>query len=257
MKAILRFSSLILAGASLYGCGPVLYSNVGQNVPLLQQKGDFSGQAAYAGSNGAWSARGLGLQGAYGVTDKVGLITSFYTLSDVGDGENDWTGSGSYFELGGGLYGGNPEKKFLYEGYAGLGFGAINNKSRVDYSDYINVNYVKPFIQPSVGFATKYFDLALTPRLAYLSYTSQNDYRLDPTTEPNSPRQFFEENHNTFVFEPGIMVRGGIPGVKLEIQYNYSTIREPSDSYFVNNHEFVSVGLRFLISERTSGKAKE
>jgi hypothetical protein len=124
-------------------------------------------------------------------------------------------------------------------------------------SDYIDVNYVKPFIQPSIGFSSKYFDLELTPRVAYLSYTSQNDYRLDPTTEPNSPRQFFEENHNTFIFEPGIMVRGGIPGVKLEIQYNFSTIREPSDSYFVNNQEFVSVGLRFLISERTSEKAKE
>jgi hypothetical protein len=257
MKAIAKFPSLILAIASLTGCSPVLYSNVGQNVPLLQQKGEFTGQVAYVESTGAHSVAGFGLQGAYAATDKVGVITSLYSISDLGQAGDDWSGSGSYVELGGGLYGGKPEEKFLYEGYAGVGYGSIKNKSQVDYSEYINMKYIKPFVQPSIGFVTRYFDFALTPRIAYLSFISQDDYSLDTDTEPNSPREFLDDNNNTLVFEPGFLLRAGIPGVKLEIHYNHSSIKEPSGSYIVNNHEFFSIGLRFLIAERTSGKSNK
>lgn len=240
----------------MYACGPVLYSNVGQNVPLLQEKGEFSGQIAYSETAGSWSASGVMFQGAYAVSDKVGIISSYYGMSDVDDPDNEWDGSGSYFELGGGIYGGKPEKKFLYEAYGGIGFGSIRNKSLIVPHDYIDVHYLKPFIQPSFGFSTKYFDMALTPRIAYLGYTSQDDYLFAPSDDPYDPQEFFE-NSNKVVFEPGILVRGGFPGVKLEIQYNFSTIQEQSEDYFVNNEEHLSIGLRFLLSERTTGKEKK
>ena len=78
---ILSFS-LMIAGM-LTSCGPVLYSNVGQNVPLFQEKGEFSGQLSYSNSDGAWVADGVGLQGAYAISDKVGVISSFYSLKGI------------------------------------------------------------------------------------------------------------------------------------------------------------------------------
>ncbi len=257
MKTLLNVLVLLYVGTRLTACGPVLYSNVGQNVPLLQEKGDLGGQIAYSGSYGAWDAEGIGIQGAYALTEKVGIISSFYSLSEVDDPNNEWEGKGSYFEVGSGLFGGNPQKKLMYEGYVGLGVGSIKNQSLVTTGEYINVKFVKPFIQPSVGFATKYFDLALTPRIAYLNYTSRNDFWFDPNSAPNTPGDFFDQNGSRLLFEPGILLRGGFPGAKLELQYNFSSIKEKSENYFVNNEDYFSIGIRFLIAERTKGKEKK
>jgi hypothetical protein len=245
---------MVISGL-FFSCGPVLYPNVGQNVPLFQEKGEFSGQVSYSASDGAWVADGVGLQGAYSFSDKVAAIGSFYSMKagdpDAGD---EWEGNGSYFEVGVGMYGGKPEKKFLYEGFLGIGSGSINNKSMVNPGNFINVAYIKPFIQPSLGFTTKYFDMALTPRIAYLSYNNTADYYFSQVEGPIDPSEYFEKNDNIILFEPGIMLRGGFPGVKLELQYNISTIQDPLENYYLVNNEFFSIGLRFMVSQRYSEK---
>ena len=255
MKASLRFLFLFLAAASFYACGPVLYSNVGQNVPLLQEKGEFSGQFSYSASSGAWSADGIGLQGAYAVSEKVGIISSFSSLWGTDESQDyEWEGNGTYFELGAGLFGGKQENKFLYEAFAGVGSGSIKNSSLVNRGEFFNVKYLKPFIQPSVAFSTKYFELAFTPRIAYLTYTSQDDFNLVRNPEQLNTQDYFDENHNTVVFEPGIMIRGGFPGAKLELQYNHSSLKEPLEENSVINDEYFSIGLRFIIAGRTAPK---
>lgn len=257
MKTIFRLLAMIFVGTSLYSCAPVLYSNVGQNVPLLKEKGDFSAQIAYSESDGdnegGWLARGIGIQGAYAVSEKIAAIGSFYSMNGADDDDTDWNGKGSYFELGAGWYGGQPEKKFLYEVFLGLGSGSIKNSAS---NDYINVNYLKPFVQPSLAFSTKYFDMALTPRIALLSYTKKDDYRL--TSTEYDPASYFEENNNQILFEPGILFRGGFPSVKLELQFNYSTVQGTTfDDYSLNNKLFSSIGLRFLIPSKTLENGNE
>lgn len=238
-------------------CGPVLYSNVGQNVPLFQEKGEFSGQAAYSAGFGAWDAHGIGLQGAYSVSDKVALIGSYYSMKDDDPyDDNEWEGNGSYVEFGGGLFGGDSEKIFLYEAFAGIGTGSIQNQSLVNQGEFINVKFIKPFIQPSIGFSSRYLEMALTPRIAYLSYTSKNDFNFSQNGSQINPSLYFGNNDNKILFEPGLMIRGGVPGVKLELQYNYSTLGEPIQDYTFVNDSYFSVGLRFLISERTAPKQK-
>lgn len=255
MKTIFRFFASVLVGSILNSCGPVLYSNVGQNVPLLQEKGEFSGQFSYSASSGAWSADGIGLQGAYAISEKVGIISSFSSLWGTDESQDyEWEGNGTYFELGAGLFGGKQENKFLYEAFAGIGSGSIRNTSLVNRGEFFNVKYLKPFIQPSVAFSTKYFEMALTPRIAYISYTSQDDFQFGQNPEQIDPREYFDKNHNTMVFEPGIMIRGGFPGAKLELQYSYSTLKEPLEEYFVINSDYFSIGLRFIIAGRTASK---
>lgn len=255
MKPLLKFLICVLVVPNLFlACGPVLYSNVGHNVPLFQEKGEFSGQVSYSGSDGAWSASGIGIHGAYSVSDKIALISSFYAMNDdeVYDYDNEWEGNGSYFELGGGLFGGDPGKKFLYEAFAGIGTGSIQNQSLTNRVEFINTKYLKPFIQPSVAFSTQYFDIALTPRIAYLSYTSKDDFNIVKDGEQVNPDQYFGKNDNQFLFEPGIMIRGGLPGIKLEVQYNHSTLGEPLSEFSLVNADYLSIGLRFLISKRIS-----
>ncbi len=253
MKAILTFISLAVVLPNMFmSCAPVLYSNVGQNVPLLKEKGDFSAQIALSesdgGEEGGWLGRGVGIQGAYAVSEKIAAMGSFYSMGGVEDDETDWQGNGKYFELGAGLYGGQPEKKFLYEVFLGLGSGSIKNSASFA-NDYINVGYLKPFIQPSLAFSTKYFDMALTPRIALLSYTKKDDYNL--TSAEYDPVAYFEENDNKILFEPGILFRGGFPSVKLELQINYSTIKGSAlDGYGLYNNFFASYGLRFFIPSK-------
>ncbi|HSI78077.1 MAG TPA: hypothetical protein VK957_19425 [Lunatimonas sp.] len=255
MKPLSKFIFGILVIPNLFmACGPVLYSNLGHNVPLLQEKGEFSGQVAYSGSDGAWSASGIGIHGAYSISDNVALISSFYAMKgdELNDDDNDWEGSGSYFELGGGLFGGDQLKMILYEAFAGIGIGGIQNQSLTNRAEFINTRFLKPFIQPSVAFSSRYFDVALTPRIAYLTYSSMDDFYFVQDSEQLNPREYFDRNNNRLLFEPGIMIRGGLPGIKLEIQYNHSTLGEPLSDYSLVNANFISLGLRFLISNRIS-----
>lgn len=238
----------------LTSCGPVLYSNVGQNVPLFQEKGEFSGQLSYSNSDGAWVADGVGLQGAYAISDKVGVISSFYSLKGIENEDDEWEGKGSYFEIGAGLFQGNPEKKFSIEGYAGFGTGSIKNSSRVNNGSDLNLKYLKPFIQPSIGFTTRYFDMALTPRVSYFNLTSGDNLTLILDEEEVNSNEFFDEINHKVMFEPGILIRGGFPQAKLEVQYNISTLKEPSEEYYVLNNEFLSIGIRFLVSGRFAEK---
>lgn len=254
MRAIIKVLIVCYSATNLISCGPVLYSTVGQNVPLLQEKGEFSGQIGYAESSGIWSAKGAGIHGAYAVSKNVGIISSFYSLGSTNHEDLDWKGKGSYFELGTGVFGKIHTSKFRFEGYGGLGFGSINNTSLVRNSDFINVKYLKPFVQPSIAFSSKYFEMALTPRIGFLSYTSQNDFFFAPTSEQINPSQFFDKNHNKIVFEPGIMIRGGFPGAKLELQYNFSSLKEASTDFSVINNNYFSIGLRFVFANRTLEK---
>lgn len=257
MKTIFKFLTPFVVCSILYSCGPVLYSSVGQNVPLFQEKGEFSGQVAYARGLGAWEAEGIGLQGAYSVSDKVALISNFYTMKGNDPyADDEWEGSGSYFELGGGIYGGDPEKMFLYEIFAGFGTGSIKNQSLINEGEYINVKYMKPFIQPSVGLSSKYLEIAFTPRIAYLGYTEKDDFNISNDGVPLNTNLYFGKNDKQILFEPGLMIRGGFPGVKLELQYNYSSLGEPVKDYSFVNDSFFSFGIRFLVSNKIVPKQK-
>lgn len=250
MKAILKVSILLVVGSILVSCGPVLYSNVGQNVPLFQNKGEFFGQFGFSSTEGAQTANGTGGKAAYAISDKLFASGSFYGFKNPSNPDTDeWKGKGGYWELGSGLYGGFKNSNFRYEATLGLGKGWIENTSLNTSSNYINTKFVKPFVQPSIGFTSRFFELAITPRIAYLSFLETQNFRLEPE-KFNDARRFFEQRNNRVVFEPGLTVRGGYEGIMLELQYSYSSLSETSDDFFVINNEHFSVGVRFLISSR-------
>lgn len=247
-----KSASLLVFMIYLAGCGPVMYSNTGHNIPLFKEEQTFSGQAAYTSSDGAYGSSGFGLQGAYSVSEKFALMSSFYTMKNPNSSsEYDWRVNGSFFELAGGYYKNSSNKKLVYEGYFGLGTGGIKNKSMDTPGDYVNTRYLKPFFQPNLAFSTTYFDVAISPRIAYLNYTSLDNYHLNSQESRGHIESYYRENNNRVVFEPGIMIRGGFPNAKLELQYSYSTLPDPLSEIVSVNREFFSIGVRFQLAGRT------
>lgn len=241
-------SVVVVSGFILHSCAPALYTNVGQNVPLLKKKGEVA-IAAGRGSTGNdhGSAEGFNAQVAGAVGKNTAIFSSFYSMKNEG---GDSEGSGNYFEIGIGKFKNSEENKFIGEIFFGTGFGSIRNSVG---NDFINLNYVKPFIQPSGGFSTKVLDIAFTPRFAIVSYTKKSE-NISDTQQQQSFDQFWTENKTSFVFEPGVTVRLGYQNVKLQFQYSHTSLKyewpDGTESYSAVFDNFASFGIFILLSDR-------
>ena len=243
MKIFVTFFSLTIV-AFVSSCSPVLYSNTGHVVPLFQEKGETMLNASWATTE---DASGVAGHFATAVNNDWALIASYYYLADVDD--DDWDGHGSQFELGGGrFYTFGQKNRGVVEVFAGVGFGGIDNEFA---NERLDVGFVKPFIQPSIGVTGPWVDFAFTPRIAFVSYTGQTILIEDPEYRFDAER-YFREKKNTFVFEPGMMFRAGYKNIKGQFLLNLSTFRANDDEGLdpnINNQYF-SFGINYLFSER-------
>lgn len=238
----LSFTTFLIFAAS---CSPVVYSTIGQNVPLLRNKGEFSINASAASSD---DGEGGGFQFAAAPDSNFAIITSFYSLKN--ETSDEWQGRGSYFELGAGRFGHmDPKNKiFIAEIFLGIGYGGIRNSDQ-NSSSRLDVRFIKPFIQPSIGISGTWYDVALTPRVAWVSYTSQLVSVDDPELRTQA-EQFFDDKKNTIVFEPGFTLRLGYKSIRGQLQYNASTFSYRENSDVNINNQFLSMGIHWLISKR-------
>lgn len=237
---------------TLSSCSPVLYSSVGQNVPLFHEKGEVTLSSGYCET---WDTRGFNVQFATAIDSNLALISSLYSMKgidyDYGLGSDDdiWHGRGSYFEIGVGKFGYSSQSKLSYELFAGIGYGSMKNKT--NYSS-VDGKYIKPFIQPSIGISGGIVEFALTPRIGLVSYISNTNSMITPAYEERVDN-FFNEKKNTLVFEPGATFRIGYRNVKIQAQYCYSTFKYESpdqESISPVNPEYISVGIHVLFSNR-------
>jgi hypothetical protein len=239
-------SKLLLGLLCLSSCSPVLYSNVGQNIPLLQEQGEFSGQIAYATAGPNDGVNGVSLQGAYSISNHWAVLTSFYSMGD--NYKEGWKGKGTYIELGGGYFTKMSTSKIVFEVFGGVGFGSIKNQDNSS-SQFVDVSYSKPFVQPSLGFTSKYFEVAVTPRIGKIDYQNTSHFISD-LQYVDELASYLNKFDGNVCFEPGIMVRGGFQNVMLQVQYVYSNYAKDNWS----RPDYLSFGLRFLISERSGSK---
>lgn len=248
-------SVIVISEFLLQSCAPALYTNVGQNVPMFKKKGEVAfavGRGSTGNDHG--SAEGISMQAAAAVGKSTEIISSFYSMkNDGGDSE----GSGNYFELGIGKFKYGEESKLTGEIIFGTGFGSIRNSMG---SDHINLKYVKPFIQPSGGFSSKVLDIAFTPRIALVSFTSKSE-RISDSQQQRSLDAFWNENKTSMVFEPGFTIRLGFQNVKLQFQYSHSSFNyewpDGTDRYSAVFDNFASFGAFVLISDRWKKKESE
>lgn len=232
------------AGLILYlqACSPVPYANVGLNVPMLKEKGEVNLNASYGTTE---DAAGIALQAAAAVGSSVSVMASFYYLN--APSSEYWKGNGNYVELGVGKFGRvSSDGKFICDAYLGLGSAGIKSEFE---NDRVDVKFLKPFLQGSIGFNHKVIDVALTTRFAVVHFT-EHEFRFDDPAYTLEAAKFFQENQDKFVFEPGITVRVGYEAVRLSLQFSITTFSQPETANGHINDEYFGIGLNALIGKR-------
>ncbi|MFO7789926.1 MAG: hypothetical protein R6V32_05085 [Bacteroidales bacterium] len=245
MKKILIFS-LIVALLGLTSCPKIMYKPAMQNVPLMEEKGDFKSNL----SNNNY-------QLAYATSDNIAvMLNGHYNRKQWASSFADTTTTNEYdtkrwsVDGGAGYY--RPFSDLVFEAYGGAGYGSYDfDYDKYEYDTYIqtkeyNVQSWRGFIQPSLGFCSDYADIAFSTRLMYVGF-------FNPTSSNYSQDELIDEEladleHYTYTFiEPALTMRFGIPKAKLHMQLIYSyKLNQQSLNYMPLNLNF---GITLNISE--------
>ncbi len=219
-----------LIGAMVFiftACSPIYYASNAHNVPLLKEKHEVR---ISGGLTGTEYLSGPDVQVAYAVGKNTGLIANGTYLQG---GEDDY---GYLAEAAGGFFK-VIERQMVAEIYGGAGFAKVVNQ-RQYYAPPLY--FIKPFLQPAIGFSSDYFDLAFSPKIAWVHYNVP--LILDYPANANSIHQPVKEKQTFFAFEPGLTIRGGWKYVKLQLQA-VSSIHDIPNAEDLSIHLGLSVNL--------------
>lgn len=242
----------------LSSCSHTYYVPNTVNVPLFKEKNEVR----FAGHYNSDNVTVYEFQAAYAITNNLAVMANYmygyeYTYEYF---KND-CGYGHYLDAAVGYY--KPlNKHFVVEVFGGLGACSQYHLYKGEYlffnghyypmMYYANMFFLKNFIQPSIGFTFDYFDIALSTRLAYLSYF--NIIHNLPSSNGNIiDLQKIIAKRNFLVFEPALTIRGGWKYVKLQAQLCPSF----SNDLLPSSGGIFSVGLYLSFAERFYRKNKE
>jgi hypothetical protein len=175
-----KFLSLITAILlTASACAPV-YIPTMHNVPVLKEKGEIQGQV-WAGTSG------FDLQASYMNSDRTAIMGAASLSSGGSDNKH------VYLEGGYGIL--NTSKSNLtLSAFGGLAAGAAQGKGifTINGTPYTTTGssfILKPFVQGNVGFQSKYFNIGLSSRFAWVQFLTLtvNGEKQDP------PSYFFVE----------------------------------------------------------------
>ena len=246
---VLSIASVVVV--SIQSCSPILYSATGQNVPLFKNKGEvaISGGLCW-GKNDEGDALGGNIQGAVAIDSTWAVMSSLYSMKGPVETfylgkQSPTTSNGNYVEAGLGKFKYWPRPKLTGEIFLGTGFGSIKNKI---IDERLEAKFIKPFVQPSIGYGGRIFEVALTGRVGLVSFTSNTNTLSDPDQRAEAEK-FFNEKHSTMVFEPGLTFRGGYKSVKGQFQYCFSSFSYHSGKYAPMYQNYISFGFTVLFSK--------
>lgn len=205
--SILVFLALLCA----MGCSPTVYAPNLQHVPNLRAKGDVEFQGGLLSTE---STDGGGGAIAVAVSDQNGIGFNLNILSGNDDDNDGKLSSFQLYYIRQGLVSNNP--KFMWGVSPGLGYTGMRWDS--NNIDEFKSGYLQPFVVPSIGFVTPYFEVMASARFSYVGYL---DNSFNPLSEQISER--LQDQGNQFTFEPAFTIRGGWKYIRLQIQYVYST----------------------------------
>ncbi|MBI1226905.1 MAG: hypothetical protein GC192_16860 [Bacteroidetes bacterium] len=233
MDSIKTAAILILAISILTACSPKYYVPNTQHVPLLSEKGEVS---LTAGGN----ANQAEVQVAYAVSNSLGIMgnVGFFNPKDDGNGNG---GSGRLGELGLGYF--KPiGTGFIFETYGLIGFGSFENHFPTSNNGKISGKLSRYGIQPSIGYKTNNFSIALSSRLSSLHYGEPNG---DLVFDGMNQIDYLKENDAFLLLEPALTIRAGLEKVKLQVQL----IRgfNLTDSDFRQDESLLSVGVNINV----------
>jgi hypothetical protein len=227
-------------------CVHYYYAPSSNNVPLFKEKNEGRIQAQYT-TTGAQvdydAADGFEIQTAYALGNHTALQLNFFHASE--DDEDYGSGSGNYIEAAYGYYKPFGKKRWVFETYAGLGLGGVTNVFKNGYDNYATehakTSITKFFVQPSIGFATKYFDAAFSSKfsivnIGFNSSTLSKENNLYDYEYVESLRN----GKSYFFWEPGLLIRGGFKNIQAVMQITETIISD--DTQPISNAS-LSLGL--------------
>jgi hypothetical protein len=239
-------SLAILVALLVSSCTHYYYVANVHNVPLFREKNEYR----ISGSLGSGDeSTCIEVQAAYSVTDKIGIIAN-YMSAKGGDVTSHNYGSGNYIDGAVGYY--KPVGRFgVFETYGGLGL--INQ--RHEYSSFYNnqnngssdLSSLKFYIQPSFGFTSKFFDIAVSTRISALTFNIKSNNVFGNSELSNELNNLSTQIH--CFFEPAITLRAGWQYTKLQFQAAYSGNMNHDDMHIGENYHF-SIGMCFSFANR-------
>jgi hypothetical protein len=169
----------------LAACSPVYVPNV-RNAALFRGAGEVQASGHFGSS--------LDAQAAVSVTNHIGVMGSFNSVSrKTNDGDDKYL-KHKFWEGGIGYYDNAPNKKIAYEVFGGYGRGegtTYTIYNQLSGPDEIKATgkYKRFFIQPSVGSNNRIFNWIVSARISYVdfenfSYVNDNGDLVIPYNDP-------------------------------------------------------------------------
>ena len=236
----------ILCAILMNSCTHYYYVANIQDVPLFKEKNEFR----ISGSAGSGDeSTSIEVQTAYSVTDKIGIMADYMSAKGGDAGSHNY-GSGNYFEGAVGYF--KPVGRFgVFETYGGLGFSNQHHEYSGYYSNLntgtSDLSSLKFYIQPSFGFTTKFFDIAVSTRFSALTFDIKTNNVAVDNYLFNELNGLSTQIHP--YIEPAITIRAGWQYTKVQIQAEYSK-NLTSEDISVGEHGHISIGLYFSFGNR-------
>jgi hypothetical protein len=161
------------------------------------------------------------VQTAFAVGDHLGIMANGFFKSYNGD--NNYQHRGGLLELGAGYYNAY-NSHVVFEAYGGGGMGRVykqemmNSGNNSQFLGSFTGNGSRIFLQPSIGFTSSFFDVALANRLSFVKYHrfSSTNY----STEELVKNDLDNVTDPLYVFvEPAVTARVGYKFIKVQAQY--------------------------------------
>jgi hypothetical protein len=152
-------------------------------------------------------------------------------------------GKGNYFDGAVGYY--KPLGKYgVFEVYGGIGHSKQHHEYNNSYYDpktgKADLSFLKFYIQPSIGFTSDYFDIAVSTRISRVTFNNIENNIAGSTDEYD--KLYFLADKSHLFLEPGITVRAGWKSVKVQVQAVYSGYLNDPNLYIGEKYH-ISLGL--------------
>lgn len=243
----MKYTSLLLIGIALMlsSCAHYYYVATPKNVPLFKEKNEYRANLAL-GFQG-FEVGTVDIQAAYSITDHIAVSANYLNARGGNKSSGDW-GAGNYYDVAVGYY--KPiNNRYIFEVFGGVG----TSKQYHQYDENRGVSdlsFTSYFVQPSIGYSLKHFEIALSTTLSHLRFGTINVASVNSNMEPRLINIL--TNRNSMLFEPCLTIRGGFDYVKIQMQGMTTSNLSHSNQW---TQQFrLSMGLQFAFAERFLNK---
>ncbi len=243
---------ILLPAILLCSCTHYYYVTNVQNIPLFKEKNEVHLSGSFSVGE---ESECLEVQAAYSLPYNIGIMANYMNARGGSISNNDY-GKGNYFEGAIGYY--KPFEKYggVFEIYGGIGGSTQHHEytSRhfdsweyyKQYDGNCDLSFTKLFIQPSYGFTSDMFDIALSTRIYRLSFTNMVN-NITVAQEAFEVSTLSDKGH--YFIEPAITFRGGWKFIKVQLQAAYTGYLGNPGFPFNESIHF-SAGAYFTISKK-------